>query len=229
MNQVTPDKMVLCVYDFSQCRVLPFLIQFDEHLSRDMLAGGDALWKMILRGEMNDFKIDPRLGEYQYGKTTNDLEVTPEDVEELSRLGAAYSDRRKKIDDLDAECDDLFIRIKSLMRRYQCGNCLPKNFNVPGLSPFLTPEPNGDRVAELVSIGAISPDVFVPESVDVRGLINAAKAAGVDVSAYIHGSRIDSKELGIELNKAGIPNMEVCDFSFGVSKSRDTKKHQLNM
>lgn len=229
MNQVTPDKMVLGVYDFTQGRVLPFLIEYNEVLSHDLLAGGDAFWKMILRGEMPQFAVDPQRGKYEYGKIQNDLEVTEADAAEISRLCAAYLDRRANLDDLKTECDELSVKIKSLMRRYAMGNTLPKGLNIQGISPVFTSAPNGDRVAELVSRGIISPDIFVPENVDVRGLIEAAKDAGVDVSAYVHGSKIDSKELGIELKKAGIPNTEVCDFNVGFAKSRVTQKQQLNM
>lgn len=229
MNRITPDKMVLGVYDFAQGRVLPFLIEYDENLSRDMLAGGDAFWKMILRGEMKKFSVDPMLGKYEYGKIVNNLDLSIEDAEELSCLGAAYIDRRAQYDDLKAECDELSVKIRAIMSRYAVGNTLPKSFNVAGLTPKFTSEPNGDRVAELVSRGIISPRVFVPERVDIRGLIEAAKTAGVDVSAYIHGSKIDSKELGIELKKAGIPNVEVCNFNVGFARTAETKKHQLNM
>lgn len=229
MNMITPDRMVLGVYDFTQCRVLPFLVEYDENLSRDMLAGGDAFWKMILRGEMKKFTVDPQLREYEYGKASNGLVVSDEDASELSRLVSAYMERHDQLDDLNTECDELSVKIKALLGRYAVGNTLPKNLNVPGLFSLLTSEPNGDRVAELVSRGVISPEVFVPESVDTRGLIDAAKAAGIDVSAYVHGAKIDPKELGVELNKAGIPTTEVCDFNIGFPRARATKKHQLNM
>jgi hypothetical protein len=93
-----------------------------------------------------------------------------------------------------------------------------------GISPQFISEPNSEKVSILVSNGVISPNVYAPESVDIRGLIEAAKSADVDVSSYVSGTRIDSKELGIELKKAGVPSTEVCDFSVGFAKARVSKK-----
>jgi hypothetical protein len=229
LNRVTPDRMVLGVYDFSQGRVLPFQIRHDENLSRDLLAGGNAFWSMIVKGHMPRFEVDPRKGDYEYGKVQNDLEVSPDDLLELERLESTYVDRRSRFDEIKAECDELSVTIRTILGKYSIGNTLPGGLSFSGISPRFTSEPNGEKVSALVSNGVISPSVFVPESVDIRGLIEAAKSAGVDVSSYVSGTKIDSKELGIELKKAGVPNTEVCDFSVGFAKARESKKHQLNM
>jgi hypothetical protein len=229
LNNITPDRMVLGVYDFSQGRVLPFQIQYNEDLSRDLLDGGNAFWKMIVRGEMPRFEVDPKKGDYEYGKLQNDLDVAPEDVLELEKLEASYIEKRARYDEFKAESDEISVMIRTILGRYAVGNTLPKCLSFSGISPRFTSEPNAEKVAELVSTGVISPNVFVPESVDIRGLIEAAKSAGVDVSSYVAGTKIDSKELGIELKKAGVPNTEVCDFSVGFAKARVSKKHQLSM
>lgn len=229
LNQVTPDRMILGVYDFSQGRVLPFQIKHDANLSRDLLTGGNAFWDMIVRGQVPRLEVDPRKGEFEYGKIENDLEVNSEDALELEKLEAAYIDRRSRFDELKTECDEISVSIKTILGKYSIGNTLPKALSFSGISPRFTSEPNSEKVAALVSSGVISPSVFAPESVDVRGLIEAAKSAGVDVSSYVAGTKIDSKELGIELKKAGVPNTEVCDFSVGFAEARVSKKHQLSM
>lgn len=229
LNNITPDRMILGVYDFAQGRVLPFQIQYDENLSRDLLDGGNAFWKMIVRGEMPKFEVNPRKGEYEYGKIQNDLDVAHEDILTIEKLEASYIEKRSRFDECKVECDEISVMIKTILGRYAVGNTLPKTLSFSGISPRFTSEPNSEKVAKLVSEGIISPSVFVPESIDVRGLIEAAKSAGVDVSSYVAGTKIDSKELGIELKKAGVPNTEVCDFCVGFAKARVSKKHQLSM
>lgn len=223
LNQVTPDRMVLGVYDFPRGRVLPFQISLDEQLSRDLLSGGDVFWEMIIRGSLPEFNLDPRKGAYEYGKVEGSIEVSPQDAIELERLEAIYLDKRSRLDEAKAECDELAVGIKSILGKYAITNSLPKGLTFSDITPCFTSEPDHAKVSELVSNGVISPSVFVPESVDVRGLIEAAKSAGVDVSIYVAGTKIDTRELDIELKKAGIPGTEVCDFSVGFANARVSK------
>ncbi len=229
LNGVTPDKMVLACYDFNQGRVIPFLIDFKSQLSSDLIDGGDFFWKAIISGRMPKFDINPTATQYVLSQSGASVDISTDDINEIAALEAEYLSKKAKADSLKHDCDDVLNRINSVMSKYSFGNLLPKVLNNANIARQFSLIPDIEKVNNLITNGIISAGIFIPENIDVRGLLLASREAGIDVSPYISGLKIDTDELGLELNRAGIPINEVCDFRFEADQKNLSNKHQPNM